>query len=136
MATDIQSLDTNILLRLILNDVPNQCEKAQKFLRRNSDITFYVDDQAITETVYVLERQKKYDRPFIISAFTDLIFPIKNINCDRPLFSEILPFYAKHPTLSFNDCYLTAKTAAKQSEPLWTFDHKFAKASPTAKELK
>lgn len=126
-----ESLDTNIIMRLILGDVPHQCEKIlDLFMRRG--YTYHISDLAITETVYNL--QKSYSRPDIIKALQKIL-ELPNINANFNLFQQVLPMYIEHPNLSFNDCCLSVYAALNESEPLWTFDRDLAKQSPTAKLL-
>ena len=132
-SNNIESLDTNILLRRIICDNEAQVKKVENFLlTHNCD--FYVDDSVISECVYVLTKND-YDRDFIVTALTTYLSN-KMFIYDRALFAEVFPYYLSHPSLSFEDCYLTFKVAELQAEPLWTFDHKFATQSPSAKELK
>jgi predicted nucleic-acid-binding protein len=131
MASKKESLDTNILLRLILKDIPAQYDTAIKLLNRK-EARFDVADLAITETVYVLETAHKATRPEVSEAIT-AITTLPNLNCNRALFSEVLPFYLTHPKLSFTDCCLAEYARQNQSEPLWTFDKKLALQSGTAK---
>jgi predicted nucleic acid-binding protein len=134
MANNIESLDTNILLRLFLADIPSEYEKAKTLISK-TDRDFDVADLAITEMVYVLEKQKRLPRRKIVEAVTK-IMSWPNISCNRPLFEIVLPFYLEHPAVSFNDCCLAAYAQIKQREPLWTFDRKLAMQSGVAKELK
>ena len=128
-----ESLDTNLLLRLCMGDIPAQQQKVFHLLN-SPNKTFYVADLAISEMVYVLETGEKYSRNKIAEYIKALLVR-KNINCNRPLFRSVLPFYETHPKISFNDCCLAAYAALNQSEPLWTFDRKFAVQSGTAKLL-
>lgn len=126
-----ESLDANIIMRLILGDVPHQCEKIlDLFMRRG--YTYHISDLAITETVYNL--QKSYSRPDIIKALQKIL-ELPNINANFNLFQQVFPMYLEHPNLSFNDCCLSVYAALNESEPLWTFDRDLAKQSPTAKLL-
>ena len=50
-----ESLDTNIIVRLIVRDVPEQCLKAQDMLMRRG-VTYEVADLVVTEAVYVCRR--------------------------------------------------------------------------------
>ena len=45
-----ESLDTNIIVRLIVRDVPEQCLKAQDMLMRRG-VTYEVADLVVTEAV-------------------------------------------------------------------------------------
>lgn len=126
-----ESLDTNIIMRIILKDVPEQCEKILDLFMRKG-YSYDISDLAVTETVYNL--QKSHSRTEIVSALK-IIFDLPHINANFTLFNQVFPMYLEHPKLSFNDCCLAAYAALNQSEPLWTFDQTLAKQSPTAKLL-
>lgn len=132
MASNIETLDTNIILRHIIEDNPKQYKITERLLNKK-DTVFSVLDVAITETVYVMERTMNYSRTFITKSLYNFLNQ-PNITYSKDLFDEILPLYESHPALSFNDCYLSVLTARNQAEPLWTFDHKLAIQSPVAKE--
>jgi predicted nucleic-acid-binding protein len=60
------SLDTNCLLRWLLEDVPEQTEAISRLL--DSPEIFAVADAAIIEAVFVLEKIKKIERELIHKA--------------------------------------------------------------------
>jgi len=126
-----ESLDTNIILRLVLGDVPEECMKIQKmFMRRG--VVYDVADLAITEAVYVMQSNYNLSRERIVDGIQRLsLFPGMNYN--QTLFERALPMYAKYPKLSFNDCCLAGYAVLNGAEPLWTFDQELAKQSGTAK---
>lgn len=126
-----ESLDTNIILRLMLRDVPEQCLKIQDLFMRQG-VTYHVADLAITEAVYVLQRY--YDRRDIVDMLSG-IFELGDLNYNRNLFERVFPMYLNCPKLSFNDCCLAGYAALNEVEPLWTFDKALAKESGTAKML-
>ncbi len=117
------SLDTNCLLRWILNDIPEQTELVTSLFNSGKNIA--IADAAIIETVFVLEKIKQISRETIEKA---LLAVVENnaISCSKKLFIEILPVYVGHPKLSFVDCYLEALAGRTGTEPLLTFDKKLA----------
>lgn len=126
-----ESLDTNVILRLILRDVPEQCSKMQELLMRR-DVTYEVADLAITEAVYVMQSVYGLSREKIVDGLRKLLwFP--GINYNKVLFERVFPMYLQHPELAFNDCCLAGYAALNEAEPLWTFDRALAKESGTAK---
>lgn len=126
-----ESLDTNIILRLMLRDIPEQCNKVQDLFMRQV-VTYDVADLAITEAVYVMQNNYGLSREKIVDGIRRLLlFP--NINYNKVLFERVFPMYLASPKLSFNDCCLAGYAALNQAEPLWTFDKDFAKESGTAK---
>ncbi len=118
------SLDTNALLRYILNDVPKQTEAVFELLAKNSG-QFAVADIAIVEVVFVLGRHYSFSRQQIAEIWEGLV-SFAQINCNRALIEKALPQYMKHPALSFEDCCLAAYSELNNAEPLWTFDKKLA----------
>lgn len=127
-----ESLDTNIILRMVLRDVPKQCMAIVDMFMRYGH-SYDVADLAITEAVYVL--QKTYARKDVVDMLKAAL-TLPEIKYNSNLFDQVFPMYLEHPKLSFNDCCLAAYAALNEAEPLWTFDQALAKQSPTAKMLK
>lgn len=117
------SLDTNILLRLILRDEPKLLEKAHGLLAKHPE--FRVADQVIIEIVYSLGGYYDYSRVAIVDLLTKLM-QNQRLNLNRALFSRAMPHYLKHPALSFIDCCLEAYAVTAGQTPLLTFDRKLA----------
>ena len=128
-----ESLDTNILVRLIVKDVPEQCLRVQDLFMRQG-VTYDVADLAVTETVYVLQTWYHWSRRGIIDALSSVLSDF-GLNYNKVLFEQVFPMYLSHPHLSFNACCLAGYAALNESEPLWTFDKALAKESGTAKML-
>lgn len=126
----IESLDTNILLRVLLQDIPEQVELAMSLLERE-DVIYKVSDAMLSELVFVLTRMK-VDRETIVAALTKIVAR-PNIRAGELMDIELFWEYLHHPKLSFTDCYLAIEAAADKAEPLWTFDKALAKESGTAK---
>ena len=117
------SLDTNCLLRWLLGDVPEQAALVTDLV--NSGENIIVEDAALIETVFVLEKLKKISREAIGQAVTAVIRK-STILCNGRLFNEVIPIYATHPKLSFVDCYLDVMARRAGAVPLFTFDRKMA----------
>jgi len=117
------SLDTNCLLRWLLDDVPEQTALVTSFIDSEESIT--VADVALIETVFVLEKLKKIRRETIEKTIM-MIIRKDNILCNRDLFIEILPIYTSHPKLSIIDCYLEVLARKTGAAPLLTLDKKLA----------
>lgn len=125
-----ESLDTNTILRLMLNDVPEQRAEVVELLCR-PDTAYHIADLAITEAVFVMQKYGK-TRSEIVQFLQGLLKRM-NIIANYTLFERVFPMYLQCPKLSFNDCCLAGYAALNQAEPLWTFDEAFAKESGTAK---
>lgn len=124
------SLDTNILLRLLLNDIPEQHAAAKELMHRASG-QFAIADTAVIELAFVLERHYGFSRLQIAEAL-DGLMRLKEINCNRVLFENALPVFTKHSGLSFEDCCLSSYAKLNKAEPLWTFDKKLANQASNA----
>lgn len=129
------SLDTNVLLRYILNDVPGQADIVSHFLKTSPSV-HYVEDLTICEAVYVMQsqysisRQSAVDRlNFFFARFAD------TVEYNRNLTAIVFPMFLSHPKLSFNDCCLAAYAELRHREPLFTFDKKLARQMENAKLL-
>ena len=130
----LESIDTNVILRLIIGNNIKQRHKAVELLCR-PNIEYYVDPAAVTEVVFALSRPPyNFTRTEVKQSIMG-IFKHLNIIYEEDILEEVFDFSITHPKLSFVDCYLAAKAAAKHAEPLWTFDRKLASQSPTAKEI-
>lgn len=125
------ALDTNIVLRLILNDVPAQTQLAEHVIQTNH---CELSDLALTETVFVLEKVYKMNRTDVTKNITAVIRNAK-LNCNRLAFERALPVYQDTPGVSINDCLLVACAELNNTTPLMTFDQKLAKVFPDSVTL-
>ena len=129
------SIDTNIVLRCILGDVPEQRLLAVKLLK-SSESLHHLSNQALLECVYILEMVEEMTRQevadslnFFLARFCDRVV------YDRNLTMMAFPLYLAHPKLSWADCALAAEAELTHHEPLYTFDRKLANQLPQAKLL-
>lgn len=127
------SLDTNALLRLILNDVPAQAA-AVSALVSNPQHVYAVSDLAVVEVEYALRAHYGFSREQIQDTLGNLVMhPSMQVN--TALMQRTFDLYTAHPQLSFTDCCLAAHAAIDNARPLWTFDQKLAKQSDGAAQL-
>lgn len=118
------SLDTNVILRLLLNDIPDQ-HLAVLNLFNDSSALFSVSDLAIVEVAFVLERYYELSRDQI-TEMIDGLGALSQINCNRALIERVLPIFLKNSKLSFEDCCLAVYAELNNALPLWTLDNKLA----------
>ena len=118
----MKSLDTNIILRFLLKDVPDQWPKAAAVISGSS---CYVTDAVIAETVFVLEKVYQAPRDNIAASLNPFLsFP--NLESNVSLLSDMFDLYEKHEALSIIDCYLAVEAEAGGNQ-LVTFDQKLLK---------
>lgn len=127
------SIDTNLILRLLLGDVEEQRVAVLRALAKYDTVA--VADLAIAETVYVLEKVKQLPRKQIVAMLESLLVN-QHLNFNRPLIEHVMPHYLKHPAVSFNDCCLAVYAKLTGAMPLLTFDKKLARQLPHVDEVK
>lgn len=125
------SCDTNVLLRLLLNDIPRQHIAAKRLIKQ-ADAQFAIADTVIIELVFGLDRYYGFSRLQIVEA-VDGLMKLKELNLNRKLFEKVLPLFVKQPGLSYEDCCLAIYAQLNDAEPLWTFDKKLANQTSNAK---
>ena len=128
-----ESLDTNTLLRLVLQDVPEQSKLVQELLK-SSRVRFFVSDVALTEFVYVLGSHYGFNRSQIKMTAESLL-SLKAIDCNRELTYTALNLFVTHKSLSYEDCYLASSAKSMNAAPLWTFDRALAAKAESAQLL-
>jgi predicted nucleic-acid-binding protein len=127
----MRSLDTNLLLRLVLSDIPSQAA-AVELLFVDKTHKYAVADMTFAEIVWVLQGAPyKYTREHI-AANVQIIMGIAQINCNRALLERALPLYVKHPGISFIDACLATYAELNGATPLLTFDKNLVKVLPKA----
>ncbi len=117
------SVDTNVLLRWLLADVPDQAERVDALLASGAQLT--VDDAALIEVVFVLERVMRLRRASIADAVSTVISTAA-FDLDRDRWRAVVGTYVAHPKLSVADVYLAHRAAERGAVPLYTFDKKLA----------
>ncbi|MBQ9017301.1 PIN domain-containing protein [Candidatus Saccharibacteria bacterium] len=121
---DVEMLDTCVVLRMILRDVPEQAKRAVKILSRKGK-RFYISEMVIYEAAYVMEKRMEMPREYIVDSLKDFLSG-ENICNGVGIFSGVFQMYLEHPKLSFADCYLAVQAGSQGTTPLWTFDRKLA----------
>jgi len=116
------SLDTNVVLRYFLNDIPEQGVKSKTVITGS---VVYVTDVVLTETVYVLERVIEMERSDIVRLITAFL-SLPNMIYNDYFLDETIELYGSQKTLSFVDCY-AAVEAKMYNNSLVTFDKQLLK---------
>jgi len=126
------SLDTNVLLRFILNDVPEQCGAVERLLAAGK--IFEITDAAVFEMVYVLEKVYRLPRELIVKNSLTIIRNGQFI-CNKRLLELIIDLYHKETKLSIIDCALIQYAEVNHNLPLFTFDRALMKACPNSSQI-
>lgn len=122
-------LDTNIFLRFILNDVPNQQKIAEKLLKQAKDrqLNLRVPQIIIFEIEFILNKYYFFSKNDIFGKLKSIIDASYLDIQDRDIFKTALSFY-EDKNISLVDCFLRANADINGIE-IFTFDQKLAKLS-------
>ena len=115
------SLDTNVILKFLLNDVPEQTKIATTTIKNNR---VYVTDVILVEVIYVLEKVIELSRKDITTLLISFL-GFSNVVYNPYFLEDVIQFYVQHTSLSIVDCYAAIEAKAYNNE-LVTFDKKLA----------
>jgi predicted nucleic-acid-binding protein len=124
------SLDANVVLRLLLNDIPEQRILAKNLLK-SSNNQFSVADAAFVEIVFVLGMAYSLTKEQVKEA-VDGVMSWPNISCNRRMISAAIKLFVEKSGISFEDCVLVARAELNDALPLYTFDVRLAKSTDLA----
>ena len=119
------AIDTNILVRLLINDetAQAQVDLAKGLLKQAKQV--YISQIVQIEMVWVLETAYQFDKPAVLTALKHLkkspFFVLQNQN----EFDNALATFEKH-NADFSD-YLIAANCLENEHQLFTFDKKLSK---------
>lgn len=120
------SLDTNVVLRVVLKDVPEQAVRSAEFIDRTK---CYVADVVVAECVFVLEKVYKLDRRKIATLIVSFL-NLETVSFNETLIEKTFDLYSESTILSFVDCYSIVE-ARLASNSLVTFDRTIIKKHGT-----
>ena len=103
-------LDTNMVLRYLLNDVPEQFAVAKQVFDelRTSERTAILLESVLAECVYVLKLHYKVPKDELTEMLDNVLRYPGIVNTDKPSLREALKLYAAN-NIDFVDCMLVAK---------------------------
>ena len=126
----MKSLDTNIILRLILQVNKPHLTKIINLLESSKTDSLHVADVVFFECVWVLAGDYyKFDRELVGKALLE-ICNVPQINCYRSLIEQAVPIYVSTASVSFTDVCLAVYSKLNDARPLLTFDKKLSVAMP------
>lgn len=125
------SFDTNLLIRWILQDVPEQAEQVIAILKDPKVKEVHVADMVLAEVVWVLSSPRVgFDRPDV-AELLGIVFTHPKVRYNQALMQRVLPLYTKYSAISFVDICLATYAELEQTQ-LLTFDKKLSRHSKHA----
>ena len=112
-------LDTNVLIRHLTGDPPDQAQRATRFLAAADELL--LPDLIVAEVVYVLESFYEVERAEVERLVRAILaFPaIRTL--DAPLLRRAIEIYER-PALDFAEAYLVASAEATGARRVASFD--------------
>jgi predicted nucleic-acid-binding protein len=117
------TVDTNILLRLTVRDIPEQWELVKR-LFSDSRVICWVPAVVVSEYVFALEHHYTLTRPQIRQMVLTLD-QLPTLRWETAVIVKAVEAWCQHPKLSFVDCLL-ADWASDQKTVLLSFDKKLS----------
>jgi predicted nucleic-acid-binding protein len=120
-------IDTNVIVRLIVNDDERQSRAAECFIREHggSGTPCYVSDVTLIETVWVLEAAYGYDRGMVAEALT-AILEAEQLEFDSPVDAAAAVEDFRHGRADFADCLIGRTNLRAGCSHTVNFDRKAA----------
>lgn len=121
-------LDTNILLRHLLLDNPEQSPHATTFLPRveNGEVEVHLADTVVFETVFTLQRRYKKSRAEIRTNLLPLLELPGMVLPGKRKFREVFALYVER-NLPFADAYHAVLMEQLHLQEMVSFDTDFDK---------
>jgi predicted nucleic-acid-binding protein len=123
-------IDTNVLVRFLVQDDEGQFEKARKLIKREiaAGRRVYINQLVLMETEWVLRSRYDIPKNQIIETLSGLLEAVDVQLEDEPVIEEAL-FNWKETTADFADCLIGAKNRRMGCRTTATFDNKTSKLS-------
>lgn len=116
----MRAIDTNVLVRLIVRDDPDQVARAEACVEKGA----WVSHLVLAETLWVLEAVYGLSPARIALAVALLLEHAQLSVQDAEAVRRSLDLYRAHPKLGFSDCLILETARQHGHGPLATFDRR------------
>lgn len=122
------ALDTNVLVRYLVQDDERQLASAKKLIRAalSAGETLYVPITVMLELEWVLRSNFGFGKDQIVSTLSSLLASTE-LSFESEGAAEVALALYQRNTADFSDCVHVALAYAAGESPLWTFDRAAAK---------
>lgn len=124
-------IDTNVLLRLLIGDVPEQRDRALGWLDPTPGGSVLVIDAVLVELLFQLESRSGYGLPR--STHLPRVRTLLQSECFLldPASWTALDLMGTHPKLDFTDCLLIARSRSPADAVVLSFDRELIRVAGT-----
>ncbi|GAA4339933.1 PIN domain-containing protein [Variovorax defluvii] len=122
------ALDTNVLVRYLVQDDERQLAAASRLIRRcvETNEAMFVPISVSLELEWVLRSNFKFSKTEVIETLSVLLAADELVFESEGAVELALRWYA-HGTADYSDCMHAALAALAGHQPLWTFDRSASK---------
>jgi predicted nucleic-acid-binding protein len=122
------SLDTNVLVRWLLDDDPAQAQRAKRLFesKRANQTRLFVPNTVTLELEWVLRSRYQLDKAAVLSALNALLETQEIDFQDEAALERALHLY-RLASAEFADCLHAGIASGAERSPLLTFDAKAAR---------
>ena len=122
------ALDTNVLVRFLMQDEPAQLRSAQRLIRNSlgAGELLFVPVTVALELEWVLRSRFELGKPAVLQTFSQLLSTVE-LRFEAAACIEWALKQYKDATADFSDCLHAALAGQAGEQPLWTFDKAAAK---------
>jgi predicted nucleic-acid-binding protein len=117
------AVDTNVLVRLVARDNPDQVRKAEEFVAKGA----WVSHLVLAETLWVLDSVFDLTREQVALAIEMLLNHRDLALQDADAVASALGHYRNQPVVGFSDCLMLEIARKAGHLPVATFDRDFAR---------
>jgi predicted nucleic-acid-binding protein len=119
------AVDTNVLVRFIVDDDPAQCKRAKALIQRciRDSNRIFISDVVVCETVWVLERAYRLSKDEVARVLGELLSSIETAFEEPENFQKALELYESKKG-DFADYLILSKASEAGCSALYTFDEK------------
>ncbi len=125
------ALDTNVLIRYLTRDNPEQAEAARALLQGlTTNGPGFICREVVIEVVWVLERSYRFRRERIANIVVELVATDTLVIEDDNDVAQAAAAY-REGSADFSDLMILATANRVGAQPLYTFDRRFARLDGT-----
>lgn len=122
------ALDTNILIRLLTKNDPDQTALAERLLQEAADAgePCFISDPVLCEVEWVLESSYAAGRSDVLAAMQEFLAGELFVFEDREVLRQAIVRYQEGKA-DFSDCLIGSKASAKGARTTYTFERVLAR---------
>jgi uncharacterized protein len=127
MTAGVPFLDTDVILRHVLSDNPDQSPKATEYLRQIAagNRSVLISDLVVFESVFTLEKFYRMPRQAIREALLPLLSLSGIALANKQNYHAVFDHYVHRHSLSFADCFHVELVRRLDPPQIVSFDRVF-----------